>query len=205
MPLNNSYILERIPLNYSLLNHFLLKNFKGQMLLIILCVFGFKTINAQSNALYSLTIPSISKNIISTSSWTNKKILILVADVYAPNLGQLSALEALYQNKRSNLVVVVVPGTDLTASLNPPVITKELIDSLGIDYIVTDALKVKIGATNQSPFIKWLTDKQSNGHFDTAIDKAGELFIVNESGQLFVRLKDAIPLNGKMIQNILNQ
>ena len=79
---------------------------------------------------------------------------------------------------------------------------KQLIEN---GMILTEGMHTRKSAgEQQSPLLKWLTDKGSNGHFDMDVSSPGQKFFVSEQGRLYGVLGAETSLDGRIIDKICN-
>jgi len=160
-------------------------------LLLIAPVF----IKAQ-NSIYQLQIQNIEKKQIAISEYKGKKIIIAVMDVASPNLTKLIFLDSLLKQNKNKLAVILVPLKKEDEEVSKKQLKKLLLDSLKISYDISLPISVKkTDGANQHALFKWLTDKNSNTHFDKDVVSTEDVFIVNENGKLFGVFQNLTNLN----------
>lgn len=165
--------------------------------------------NAQNNTVYQLSFDALnnSQGKIAASSFQGKKVLITVFDAGNPDRNLLLSLDTLCRQNKNSLVVIAIPAADYTAAVKNAISLKKLVtDTLMLSYPVASISKSKkkAGAAQHS-LLAWLTNKNQNNHFDADIDKPGEMFVLSEKGKLFARIKEPIPVNGKIMRKLLAQ
>lgn len=137
----------------------------------------------QSN-LYDLNVQSVSGSTLLMSSYSGKKIAVVVFDPAAVNNSFLHSIDSLSGNK---LKIIAVPANELGMATTASLIT--LSQSFSSSMVMLRPCYVKKNAgVNQEPLLKWLTNVSENGHFDNDVSATGQIFLVNQSGVLYAVL-----------------
>jgi glutathione peroxidase len=178
---------------------------KSTIIILISVLAGFAAKAQQSN-LYEISFEGLDNNQINMLDYKGKKIIIVECDAAKPDRKQLLALDTLYKNDSSRLVVIAIPVSDFGSNPSKAEIKKLWQDTLKLSYVITKISKAKkTNGSAQHKVLRWLTGKDQNNHFDTDVDNDGELFVISEQGRLFACLKEKPDLNGRMMKNILSQ
>jgi glutathione peroxidase-family protein len=160
---------------------------------------------SQTDKLYKIKVTTIDNKEIKLSGYTDRKLLVYICDVSNPDVADLKKLEVLYQQNKTRLSVVVVPVTDLNKGGYPSKFTT-MLDTLKLSYVITQPTNgKKENKSAQNELLSYLTDKKQNNHFDDAITKPGEFFILSERGKLYARLKEGIPVEGAAMNKLIHK
>lgn len=171
------------------------------LLSVIICSFS-----VLEKDIYALHFKSLDKEDISMSSYKGKKILIVEFNAGNPDRRQLRALDTLFRQIKTYLVVVAVPVEDFGTAMPEKSLVKLLRDSLGLGYPVAAVSKAKKNkGTDQHTLLQWLTDKANNKHFDTDVEEDGQMYLVSETGVLYASVKKSISPTGRIFKNLLGQ
>jgi hypothetical protein len=77
-------------------------------------------------------------------------------------------------------------------------------EAIQLGLLLTAGMQVrKEAGSNQASLIQWLTDKDSNGHYDEDADETGKKFFVSGDGELFAVLGKPLSLDDPIVERIL--
>ena len=172
-------------------------------LLSIACCF------CQNNHFYEVKFKDIQHKVLKMSEFKGKKIIIAVMDAARPHgksLQLLLTLDTIYKVNKAKMVVIAIPMVDNGNIMKEGDMQKFLQAILHISYPIAECSKIKKkNGNNQHSLFKWLTDKTYNKHFDKDADQGGQLFIINESGELYAELNtQSRSTNANELKKILN-
>lgn len=177
-----------------------------KVIIILLLNIAFFTKVFSQKDIYQLVFKGLNKQEILMSALISKKIVISAFNASNPDKEQLKSLEKLYQLNKASLNIIVIPISDELSNKNYDAIKKLWLDTLKINFIITDISKVdKNSGDNQHKLMRWVTSKNYNNHFDNDITKQGEVFVISEKGVLFARFNEKVDLDGFIMQKIIKQ
>jgi glutathione peroxidase len=161
---------------------------------------------SQTSGMYTLQLHSIDNGNINMASYQGKKILVVVFDASNPDQYLLQSLDILYTNNSAAMNVIAIPAKNFGSEISFENLRKLVADTLKLSYLVVmpDYVK-KTDLSNQNTLMAFLTNINSNGHFDDDIVNAGEMFWISEQGKLFARLKENVLLNSVFMTNQLTK
>jgi glutathione peroxidase-family protein len=155
---------------------------------------------AMLSSIYTINIQNLSNTTISMNNYQGKKIIITVFKPSSPNMSLLRSLDSI-ANANSNIKLIAVPALDFgaanTASLN------SLAQTLGPGSLVVKPCYVRKTAANQHALFQWLSNTNSNEHFDRDATDADYVFTVSPSGTLYAVLGDGTTI--QTIKTVINQ
>lgn len=157
---------------------------------------------AGGQSFYQLNFKNINGDAIPASSFAAKKVLFIILPLHPvdSNFSQLKAFKKRYGD--SVQVVGVLSFEDGFQSGNASVI-KNLYSNMGI--ILTEGMYTKkTSGNNQSPLMKWLTDKNKNMHFDMDAKGIGQKFFVSQVGRLYAVISPQTSLASPIIEKIVH-
>ena len=139
------------------------------------------------SSIYSIDILTLDGATVNLGSFTGKKIIIIEFDATSYDKAQLGLLDSL-QKANEEAVVIATPAKDFGNAVSTQSI-KNIITDQKLSFIMTQPLFVSRSAgKNQHPLFKWLTDVNENIHFNYDADHPGQIFMVNEAGELYALL-----------------
>jgi glutathione peroxidase-family protein len=157
---------------------------------------------SKSQIFSQLSFKTINSDSVLLSSYIGKKALFFIAPLTQsdPGYAQLQAFKNRYLD--TVRIVGVLSYEDGYQSSNASAV-QSLYSSMGV--ILTEGMYTKKGSgTNQSPLMKWMTDKTMNLHFDIDSGGIGHKFFVNENGRLFGVMPSQTPLNAPIIDKVVH-
>lgn len=175
-------------------------------ILIILFLYFPAFLQAQNSTVYGLKFKALDKGNINMSDYKSKKIVVVVCDAKKPDQQQLLSLDSLYRNNKKNLSVIAVPVEDFNNNVDEKELKRILLNQLGISFPITAISKAKKNTGNaQHELLQWLTKKESNKKVDKDVQYDGEIFVLNEKGNLYARLSQKMSVNNPFFMRILAQ
>jgi glutathione peroxidase len=166
-------------------------------MLVLLCLCA--TYTADCQGIYDHSFSDINSKKILLKDFAGKKLLFIILPVTATDsvVTQLKNFVATYGEK---VRVIGVLSQEDGYSKNRKADVKAIYQNTGI--LITDAMCSRKGNC-QSPLMKWLTNKNENGHFDLDVRGPGQKFFVNEQGKLYSVLGQ-MSLSSPFINKIVN-
>jgi len=163
-----------------------------------------KLVSGQSG-IYSQQIQTLTGNTVSLNSYAGKKILIAVCSAQSPDLARLSSLDSLGKKNTTSLQIIVIPVLDMGAAATSVNLKSILIDSMHLALVIAQAADgTKTAGSNQQALMKWLTDKNSNIHFDNDLQNLSQMFVIGENGLLYAELFGPGDLTNGNLTGVLN-
>ena len=154
------------------------------------------------SSIYDIQVTELGGNNINLSSYSGKKLVIGFFDGSAPDIDWLQYMDSL-QSLDTSIKIIVMPANDFNVASNDSALVS-LRDSLSLGILMLKPAYVKKSSgNNQHPLCKWLSDVNENTHFDKDIESAGQLFIVNRTGNLYSVLGNDVSF--EILIEILNQ
>jgi glutathione peroxidase-family protein len=172
------------------------RSFSVYALLLVIALLITGSSMAQKS-IYSIAVKSMgSTDSIHMSDYAGKKILVAVYDparLDSAALHLLKLLDTVYKKNSSIVQVIAVPMTDNGLGMRKEDLKQFLQSMLKVSFAIAEPTNVKKqSGLKQEPLLKWLTDKKQNQHFDLDISQGGQIFIINETGNLFAELNTAV-------------
>lgn len=156
---------------------------------------------AQSKV-YDLTSTSVDGKSISLAGYAGKKIIVATFSISSMNAGNWKYLDSI-QAVRKDLVIIIVPSTDLEASGTVSKSTSLNTISGNTAIVTSSAMVEKDKGTEQLPLLQWLTKVSQNSHFDISKGTDGQLYFISESGVLYAVLENSAPI--ELVASLLVQ
>lgn len=160
----------------------------------------FSLVNGQN--FYQLKFKKINGDSVAMSSFAGRKVLFLIASFNQTDSSftQLQAFKKRYGD--SVQVIGVLSFEDGYQSSNTAAI-KNLYSKL--DVILTEGMFTKKSSgNNQSPLMKWLTDKNKNMHFDVDAKGIGQKFFISSTGRLYAVLSAGASLKSPFVEKVVH-
>jgi hypothetical protein len=159
-------------------------------------------------SVYQQQFQSLSGTTASLGSYAGKRILIALCNPAQLNLTWLQSLNTLSKADSSSLQVILVPLIDLDTTGVPlpsaARLKSVLVDSLHINFIITASGYGKKASVSQMPLLKWLTNKNSNVHFDNDASTVSQMFVIGGNGLLYAELFGASDLTNGNLTGVLS-
>lgn len=166
-------------------------------IMALLCSIAAYTADCQG--LYDHSFKDINNKNVHLKDFAGKKLLFIILPVSATDslVAQLKNFVASYGDK-VQVIGVLSQEDGHSKSRKADIMTSYQ----NIRILITDVMGSKKG-NGQEPVMKWLTNKNENGHFDMDAKGPGQKFFVNEQGQLYAVLGQ-LPLSSPFINKIIN-
>ena len=175
-----------------------------EFIITIFFVFVWALAFPQTNA-FSQLLQTKSRGQVSLSSFSHKKILIVVCSAFNPDVSRLHALDNLAKANLATLQVVVVPLIDIDSPAIKSGTPSLVLDTMKSNFIICIAGNGKKSASgSQVPLLGWLTKKTGNIHFDNDMQNSSQMFVIGENGILYAELFGANDLTNGNLTGVLN-
>jgi len=175
------------------------------MRLLVLCfLFGFFQGFSQNNNIYSNQITTQDGQVYNMAQFKGRKIIVVIlpkSRSLADSLTVLSLDSFSRQNAGQVYVIGVVPIVSSSVGDSASVLNNWYKKIFGNNLIITNSGNLQKSSTHQDQVFTWLTHAASNGHFDQDITGPGQVYFINESGQLY----GMISSDTKYTNRILNK
>jgi glutathione peroxidase len=137
---------------------------------------------AQPVSLHSLQLNKLSGGTLALSEYSGKKVLLVNIATGGQYAAQLAELEAFYQTHKDSIVVIGFPSNSFG---NETHTDEELSQLLGSIYGISFPLAAiaPVAGAGTSAVFGWITDKESNGVFQSAVQGDFQKYLVNGSGR----------------------
>ena len=173
----------------------------------MLCLLmGFNSYLYAQN-IYNYTIPKIEGGSQSTSTFQNKKILVINLPIQQSAAADslLHDLDTLAAAHINTLKIIAVPAYEDGFNTNLKNQLQQWYGSkLGSYILVTDGLYTRrTSGTQQHNLFKWLTDVSKNEFFDIDVTGEGFKFYIDEDGELKGVLRPQTKVGSRSVQKTL--
>lgn len=143
-----------------------------------------KTDKSNTVELFDIAMNKLDGTALDLSEFRGKHILFVNVASKCGFTGQYKDLERLYQNYKTQLMVIGVPSNQFGAQ--EPGSAEEIQSfcelNYGVSFVMTE--KVKVKGPNQHPLYQWLTQKQLNGKQSSSVKWNFQKYLVNPEGKL---------------------
>jgi glutathione peroxidase len=163
------------------------------LLAVVIVSFTPKKANPEiTKNIYSFKIKSLDGGIIDFSQYKGRKILIVNTASHCGFTPQYAALEKLYEQYKSTLVVVGFPSADFGDQEfhNDSDIHTFCQKNFGVTFPLTTRVDVK--GDNTTEIYKYLCNKSENGVLDATISWNFNKFIIDEKGNLLAHFDSKV-------------
>lgn len=156
-------------------------------------------------SLYDITITTVEGDTIKLSKYRDKKILLAVLPVNETeaNLEFLHKLDSVGKARPEIVIIGILSREDGVTSANLKALKQWYRKYLAQGIVLTEIINSRKASGNQHPLLSWLTNKDMNAHFDNDCEGAGQLYFVNEAGELKAVMSPGISLSGKTLTKLL--
>jgi len=175
-----------------------------KLFIYLFCMFWSNILLAQA-AVMPGQIPAIQGNTITMSSYSGKKIVVAVCSAAAPDVARLKLLDTLQKSNPQNIQVIVMPIQDFDGTAVNNKLKTQLIDSLQLSVAIAVPGKGQRAAgSSQQILLAWLTNKNSDIHFDVDIENPFQVFVLSESGMVYAVLHGAGDVSAGILKTVLS-
>jgi hypothetical protein len=133
-----------------------------------------------------IPIRSMKGDNLSTKQFNGKKVIYFVCEVNEINISKLKQLDSIVKANSQSMAAIVIPISDFSGNKKIDLKEWKKIEAATSFLLITDVGKAKrSNGTSQHSLLKWLSSKDLNGHYDFDFNKAGQIFMTNESGRMY--------------------
>ena len=159
-------------------------------------------LTARSQDFYGLSFKTITGDSITLTTYSGQKLMFFVLPLSQDDQGfaQLQSFKSRYLD--SVKIIGVLSIEDGYQSSNAPAI-QAMYNNMGI--VLTEGMYTKKSSgVNQSPVMRWLTNKMGNKHFDADSEGIGHKFFVSQGGRLYAVVPPQASLQSGIIAKIVH-
>lgn len=158
-----------------------------------------------TTSIYSYQFTSLNGNEINLSQFQGKKILLVnIASDADSAASQIPALQQLYTQYQSNLVIVGFPSNDFgNESRNNNDLKLLMANTYNVTFQVSVLTGVKDTSSNTHPIFQWLQKESENGVINAKVRESFDKFLIDSDGTLVGIFSDKVyPLSPQIINAI---
>ena len=173
-----------------------------KLLMLILFLFGFHfMVNAQQE-FYLFELSDISGRTISLRDYRGKKVLVILTNSSTPDSVRVGKIVKVTKEFGAKLATIVIPISDFNSTSID--ISKDYLKKFQKEgIIVTEPVLAKKTSQQQSVFLKWLTSKDKNNHFDIDVEVPFQMFAISEKGRLYAVMAGIDDIDKGFLRDIL--
>lgn len=163
---------------------------------------AIQAVPSDSASIYFYSFTDIDGNQVKLSDMKGKKIMFVNTASYCVNTPQYTGLENLYNRYKDRLIIIGFPCNDFGGQ-EPG--NRDSIKGVCTAYNITFPLsqKIDILGAGMHPIYKWLTTKELNGKFSSAVDWNFQKYLVNTEGALVAKFENyTAPEDSSIIKEI---
>lgn len=170
-------------------------------LVLFALLLSFKTLEL----FFDFEYTTINGQIKQMNEFAGKKIVVIVLPVTQTenDVAHLQLLDSLSKQYADQYTMIGIPSIE-------DGFEEESADSLKVWYqsllgdkvILTAGMYTKKSSYLQHPLFRWLTHKDANMHFDEDVEGPGEMFFINEQGELYGVFSPQIELNEQLLNRM---
>jgi hypothetical protein len=144
---------------------------------------------------YEIYFPLAQGHTFNMNFCQGKKIMVTVFDASSPDISFLSKLDSIQNANSNKLIFIAVPIQDLGTPLIDSSLYRMIRTDAGIQCILpAHGYGGKSYNNLQHPLLKWVTHVEYNKHFDRDILSDGQIFMIDEQGELFGSFGKTVPV-----------
>jgi glutathione peroxidase len=177
--------------------------------LLIIVFFLFPTLQSfsqgDSTEISEFHVPALlTDSAISMENFSGKKILLVNSASTTDSLNQFLDLQRLYDQFRSELVIIISPSNSFNNEPGDTAYLRNLYRyKMDSTFIVT--AKIQVAGTGIHSLYDWLAKKTENGVMNGVIRKDWTKILINEQGHIVGYFSNEVtPLSNALI-NAINQ
>lgn len=150
----------------------------------MILLFGFHFIVEAQQDFYLFELTDISGRLISLKDYRGKKVLVILSNSSSPDSLRVNKVSKIVKEFGSKLKTILIPISDFNSA--SPDKSKDYLKKFQKEgIIVTETVWAKKTSQQQSVFLKWLTSKDKNNHFDIDVKVPFQMFAISEKGNLY--------------------
>lgn len=175
------------------------------IVILLVCIGELSFSQSDSVEIYEHTIPSLlSAGTISLENFRGKKILLVNSASAADSLNQFVDLQRLYDQFRSELVIIMTPSNSFNNQPGDTAYIRNLYRyKMDSTFIIT--AKIQVAGTGMHDLFDWLASKQSNGTMNAVIRKDWTKILINEQGRIAGYFSSQVTPLSTVITSAINQ
>lgn len=171
-----------------------------RMLIFVISFYAFQDSYGQQFAEFSLM--NLKHDSIETVSLLGRKTIVMILPMSDPNNQMKKDLFALLKRAKGIQIILIPSYEDgFKKSMENSIKDRFPEDSLGL--FITGGMFTHKTSGEQNELFKWLTDKSKNNRFDLDVTGAGQLFFIDENGELYAALASDVNLKDPFLERIL--
>lgn len=178
-------------------------NMKLFILLTLVCTQAY----SQNSSIYNNQFTTLDNRSHTLAEFKGKRIMIVVLPTSKSTADSaiLSIINLFGSQNADNVTIIGIPSiedgyaTAIAANFNGWY--QKL---LGPNIIITAGMNSRKSGAQQHPVLAWLTHAVKNGHFDQDIAGPGQIYFINETGQLYGEVSPAVSITTKILNKILH-
>lgn len=133
-----------------------------------------------------IPISSMKGDNLSTKQFNGKKVIYFVCEANEINISKLKQLDSIVKANFQSIAAIIIPISDFSGNKKIDLKEWKKVQTATSFLVITDVGKAKrSNGASQHSLLKWLSSKDLNGHYDFDFNKAGQIFMTNESGRMY--------------------
>lgn len=171
---------------------------------LFLILFPFYSFHI-SELFFDFEYTTIDGEVKQFGEFEGRKIMVVALPVSQTenNSKDLKLLDSLSIKYSSEFIMVGVPSIEDGFSQDSADALKDWYRSeLHEQFIVTSGMYTRKASPLQHPLFYWLTNKSGNMHFDEDMPGPGEMYFINEQGELYGVFSPAAILNEQLLNRM---
>jgi glutathione peroxidase-family protein len=177
-----------------------IKNIALVILSLLILSFGLPL-----KSIYTIKIRDINGGMVDLGKLKGKKMVIITVSGKESDssLGHLSTLHLKYRD--SATFIGVLSKEDGFDDADKQAVKKRFKEYKKLDIVLTEGMYTKKGSANQSELMKWLTHKEQNRRFNNDVSGPGQIFFIDEEGELYAVMTAHTSLSNPVIGRIMSR
>lgn len=156
--------------------------------------------------IHEFSINTISGDSQSLRNYEGKKIMIVIlpATQSSDDSAYLNRLDSLSKSTHDILKIVCIPSyEDGFSAENSSILYDWYQSSLDSNILIAQAMYTHRTTLEQDKLFNWLTYAELNGHFDEDVLGSGQMYFINETGDLYGVFNPESKWSNKLINRML--
>jgi glutathione peroxidase len=173
------------------------------IVILLFCISKLSFSQSDSVEIYDHTIPTLlADSTISMEHFRGKKILLVNSASAADSLNQFLDLQRLYDQFRSELVIIMSPSNSFNNQPGDAAYIRNLYRyKMDSTFIIT--AKIQVAVSGIHDLYDWLARNSENGVMDAVIRKDWTKILINGQGRIVGYFSSQVtPLNAVIISAI---
>lgn len=174
---------------------------KAIYLLVLIPLLSFATLEL----FFDFQYRTIDGEVKRTNQFVGKRTMVIVLPITqsendTQSLQQLDSLSKQYDGQYTMVGVPSVEDGYTEDSLESlKTWYRSILDS---QFVITAGMLTKKSSPSQHPLFHWLTNKNENTHFDEDVEGPGQMFFINEEGELYGVFSPKVGLNEQLLNRM---